>query len=205
MADERRTPSQGRSGAAGERGARRQPAGRPLADQILDVAVFAPIGLVDLAADQLAPLVAQGRDRVGRRLVAARMVGKMAVTMARRRAEQLLGPGAGPSSGAVVPVARSTSQGAEPHGAAPTAGRHRPERPGGGTTRDRGALPDVAGLAIPSYDSLAASQVVRRLDALGSEELEAVRRYEEATRGRRTILGRVAQLQGHQGGAGGRD
>ena len=39
-------------------------------------------------------------------------------------------------------------------------------------------------LAIPSYDSLAASQVVPRLDGLTSIELEAVRRYELAHRGR---------------------
>jgi hypothetical protein len=57
-------------------------------------------------------------------------------------------------------------------------------------------VPDVGGLAIPGYDSLAASQVVRRLDGLTGAELASVRAYEEATRGRRTILGRIAQLQG---------
>ncbi len=56
--------------------------------------------------------------------------------------------------------------------------------------------PAVASLAVPDYDSLAASQVIARLAALAPAELEAVRRYEDATRGRRTILGRIAQLQG---------
>jgi hypothetical protein len=51
-------------------------------------------------------------------------------------------------------------------------------------------------LAIPAYDSLAASQVVQRLEGLTEAELEAVRRYEVAHRGRKTILGKVAQLQG---------
>ena len=50
-------------------------------------------------------------------------------------------------------------------------------------------------LAIPSYDSLAASQVVPRLDGLSAIELEAVRRYEEAHRARRTVLGKIALLQ----------
>ena len=54
---------------------------------------------------------------------------------------------------------------------------------------------EAAGLAIPDYDSLAASQVVPRLAGLAADELEAVRRYEAAHRGRRTILARVAQLQ----------
>ncbi len=50
-------------------------------------------------------------------------------------------------------------------------------------------------LAIPDYDSLSASQVVPRLAGLTTEELEAVRLYEASHRARRTILGRVAQLQ----------
>jgi hypothetical protein len=37
--------------------------------------------------------------------------------------------------------------------------------------------------------------VVPRLDALRPRELEAVRAYEAAHRGRRTILNRIAQLQ----------
>lgn len=55
--------------------------------------------------------------------------------------------------------------------------------------------PDVAGLAITEYDSLSASQVVSRLQGLSTAELDAVRSYEAATRGRKTILNRVQQLQ----------
>jgi hypothetical protein len=52
-------------------------------------------------------------------------------------------------------------------------------------------------LAIPGYDALSASQVVQRLAGLADDELEAVRTYEAATRGRRTVLNRIAQLQAH--------
>ena len=62
--------------------------------------------------------------------------------------------------------------------------------PAGRTSDGRGAR-----LAIPGYDVLSASQVVQRLPGLSSEELEAVRAYEAASRGRKTILNRVAQLQ----------
>jgi hypothetical protein len=59
-----------------------------------------------------------------------------------------------------------------------------------------GAPSSPAGtLAIPAYDSLSASQVVPRLARLSPPELEAVRDYEAAHRGRKTILNRVAQLQ----------
>jgi hypothetical protein len=55
--------------------------------------------------------------------------------------------------------------------------------------------PLASTLAIPAYDSLSASQVVPRLSGLSPAELEAVRTYEAAHRGRKTILNRVAQLQ----------
>ena len=61
--------------------------------------------------------------------------------------------------------------------------------------------PEVASLAIPGYDTLAASQVVQRLGSLDPAELEAVRRYESGTRGRRTILHRIAQLSATDGHA----
>lgn len=53
----------------------------------------------------------------------------------------------------------------------------------------------AASLAIPDYDGLSASHVVNRLAGLSADELEAVRRYEAANRGRKTILSKVAQLQ----------
>jgi hypothetical protein len=49
--------------------------------------------------------------------------------------------------------------------------------------------------SIPDYDSLAASQVVPRLGGLTDSELETIRQYESAHRGRTTILTRIAQLQ----------
>ena len=54
--------------------------------------------------------------------------------------------------------------------------------------------PAAGELAIPDYDALSASQVVPRLAGLAADELDAVRRYEAANRGRKTILSRIAQL-----------
>ena len=48
--------------------------------------------------------------------------------------------------------------------------------------------------ALADYDTLSASQVVRRLESLGPDELHAVQRYEASTRNRRTILNRASQL-----------
>jgi hypothetical protein len=52
-----------------------------------------------------------------------------------------------------------------------------------------------ASLAIPDYDSLAASQVVARLAGLRPTELSAVQEYERTHRARKTILGKIAQLR----------
>ncbi len=58
--------------------------------------------------------------------------------------------------------------------------------------------PDAGGAAdelpIEEYESLAASQVVARLEGLDPDELRRVRRFEAAHRSRRTVLGKVDQL-----------
>ncbi len=57
-----------------------------------------------------------------------------------------------------------------------------------------GSSGDAPALAIPDYDALSASQVVDRLEGLSAGELEAIRSYEVANRGRATILGKIEQL-----------
>jgi hypothetical protein len=61
-------------------------------------------------------------------------------------------------------------------------------------TPDAPTPPEAPTLAIPEYDQLSASQVVERLDGLSPDELDAVRVYELAHRGRNTILGKITQL-----------
>ncbi len=74
--------------------------------------------------------------------------------------------------------------------------RRRPRAPPRGPERPEPdpAAAAVVGGALADYDTLSASQVVRRLESLGPEELDAVRRYEASTRNRRTILNRAGQL-----------
>lgn len=55
--------------------------------------------------------------------------------------------------------------------------------------------PRASELPIEGYESLAALHVVQRLGGLDPDELERVRRFETATRARRTILAKIAQLQ----------
>ena len=50
-------------------------------------------------------------------------------------------------------------------------------------------------LPIAGYDTLAASQIVARLDGLAAEQLAAVAAYEAAHRNRKTVLGKLDQLE----------
>lgn len=59
---------------------------------------------------------------------------------------------------------------------------------------ERRVRPSAGHLPIDEYESLAASQVVARLPTLTEAELEQVRSFEAAHRGRRTILGKIDQL-----------
>jgi hypothetical protein len=170
-------------------------------DQALDLAFFGPVGLVLTVRDALPGWVDKGRRVLGPQVQLARFIGEQAARYGQRMAtDALVGfgllPGAPPpQSGegaemhpeATVPSsngATSTTSGSDP-GMTPTAA-------------SKGAVGDVPGsaeLAIPGYDSLSASQVVQRLAGLSTNELEAVRSYEAAGRGRRTILTKVSQLQ----------
>jgi hypothetical protein len=107
-----------------------------------------------------------------------------------RGARSVASPGS-PTRAASQPTPGSRANGASvsvprtPSTAAPT--------PATTAVPDR-HIPTVDALGIPGFDSLSASQVVPRLDGLNRQELVAVRAYETATRGRRTILSRVDQL-----------
>jgi hypothetical protein len=66
---------------------------------------------------------------------------------------------------------------------------------GGATKRARRpAAASAADLPIEEYDGLSASQVVSRLSGLTTEELRAIRAYEDGSRGRRTVLLAIDRL-----------
>jgi hypothetical protein len=151
----------------------------------LDVCLVTPIGVAVSVVEEIPELIAEGRRRLELQLGNALFVGRFVVNQKQRelsaRLDALLGNGAQQK----VDDASGTSD------APPTPPG--PERP----APDPAAAAVVAG-ALADYDTLSASQVVRRLESLGPEELEAVRRYEASTRNRRTILNRAGQLLDEQ-------
>ena len=150
-----------------------------------DVCLVTPIGVAVSVVEEIPELLAEGRRRLELQLGNALFVGRFVVNQKQRelsaRLDALLGNGA-------QQKVEDVDGAAEPPPAPPG-----PERP----APDPAAAAIVDG-ALADYDTLSASQVVRRLESLGPEELDAVRRYEASTRNRRTILNRAGQLLDEQ-------
>jgi hypothetical protein len=166
-------------------------------EHVLDVVVYAPLGLIGTVQKRMPDLVAEGRRSAEQRIVLARFIGQMAVGIAGKevtRRLQSLRPAAQP--GAVIEASATETAGPDDAGDASsvTSDRSTDDAPAAQVTIP---VPTVDELPIPGYDSLAAAQVVGRLDALDPDELDRVAAYETAHRHRRTILAKVAQLRGH--------
>ncbi len=226
-------------------------------ETLLELGLYAPLGLALAARDSLPDLIARGRQQVTSQVALAKMMGQYAVKEGekdlRKRVEDVsqtlssLGilPAPNPTPGSAAPAPGTvptpppettgvaTDGPSSTNGSAPsTNGKASPAGSGssgpGATTATTSATtgaatsaaaadgtpeakakahakaqeqPDTpvvrsrADLAIPGYDTLSASQVVQRLAGLSPDELEAVRDYESGTRGRRTILSKIGQLQ----------
>jgi hypothetical protein len=199
-----------------------RPSDRPKSpvDQWFELFVYAPLGFA-LDARQLLPrFIDRGRSQV----VLARVVGRYAVRRGSDRAGGYLGqsqeqvsallqafgllpddhePPADPedldefeADVLVFESPSSPSTARTPAARTPVTETAHVEAPDA-EPEPEGAepAPAVEGLAIPDYDNLSASQVVPRLGGLNARELEEVRRYEAAQRGRKTILNKIAQLR----------
>jgi hypothetical protein len=165
-------------------------------ERAFDLFVYAPIGILFEGSSLLPELVAKGKSQVA----LARMMGQFAVGEAQKRANGAASKLQDQAAGVIdflgdsVVGAPAEEPAAEPPrvaAAAPVA-----EPPSAGGEAPAGPPVDVSTLAIPDYDGLSASQVVNRLAGLSRTELEHVQRYEAGHRGRKTILSKVAQLQG---------
>ena len=160
---------------------------RPLVDEILDYAVYAPVGLALTALEDLPKIVGRGKGALANQIGVARFAGKLAIGQLRRTIDDALRPSR--------PVVTDAEGHDGPPFEAATSDTANARRAGGDDTEAESASLSADDLAIPGYDTLAASQIVSRLDALDAAELAAVRSYEELRRGRRTILARINQLE----------
>ena len=168
-------------------------------DEALDLFVYAPVGLALTAAEELPRIVERGREVLGSRVDLARVLGRVAINQGRVELSRIAAQWNDLNnifrSGVVnPPPATRRDEGPAPlHDAAPE-----PRPVGETSTASRPAKRAPAApatLGISGYESLSASQVVARLDGLTTAQREAVKEYESTTRRRRTILGRISQIE----------
>ena len=142
-----------------------------IADQVLDLVLYVPIGLALEARELIPKLADRGRGQVALTRLAGKVAADRGQAEARKLFDQLVG-----LIGTVV-----ADSGPEP------------------TITDDPRLRvvgDDRGLPIEHYDTLSAPQLLPHLEPLSADELEQVLDYEEAHRSRATVINRIRQLQG---------
>ncbi len=189
----------------------------PVGERILDLALYGPVGFALSVVEAVPVLVRKGRAKLAPQVGMARTVGEFAVHQGYR---QFVGFAISRGAFPFAPAAANHTYGAYTarRGRTDGNGGHDgddghigPVQPALTETVDDEAdrahpvalyqpsqppqnEPRADDLAITSYDSLSASQVVQRLAGLSREEVAAVAAYEAATRRRKTVLARAQQL-----------
>lgn len=198
-------------------------------ERLLDLFVFAPVGMALTLVEELPSLVEKGRNRIEGRSATARVVGQFAVQIGSRevsrRVRQVLEaeepkPVRSPRPAAPVRAADKSGLPSPAHGHGHGTLSHAPRADVDradvdradvdraevdtaevdtaevdiDTSRSSNGQARVGDLAIPAYDTLSASQVVKLLAGLSHDELIEVESHERSNRHRATILNRVEQL-----------
>jgi len=142
-----------------------------LTDQVLDLLVYAPIGLALEARELIPKLADRGRGQVALTRLAGRVAGQRGQGEARKVVDQ------------VVEVVETVLSGEAGDPAV--------------TDEELLDLTEVGdALPIDDYDDLSAPQLLPFLSPLSGDELDTVLRYEQAHRSRATVINRIRQLQG---------
>ncbi|MEI8238952.1 MAG: hypothetical protein WCI22_05985 [Actinomycetota bacterium] len=142
---------------------------RPLLEQVLDVVLYAPVGLAAQLRTDLPRIVDEGRSQLESRVKVAHWVGEMSVQFGRRTIEQKFAERRRPAEPDHQPVGETVH--------AATVKTHVHQHP-----------------PFDGYDQLAATQIVQLLGRLPHGELRLVREYEADHRNRRTVLAKIEQL-----------
>lgn len=173
---------------------------RPAAERLLELAVFAPIGLALTLHDRLPPELRRRRQALENRVQLARMIGQFAVQQGRAEiARQAAKRATSPSPITEAPdIGASSERPTSAESDTPSEVHDAGNRATTGTGVVDTDVPAPDELPIAGYESLAAMHVVQRLGGLHAEELETVRRFEVAHRGRRTVLAKIEQIQAIQ-------
>jgi hypothetical protein len=141
---------------------------RPLIERVLDVVVYAPIGLLGQLQQEVPKFAAEGRQKFENRVQVARFIGEMSVTFGRKELAKRISERQAATTAAVSVEAASSGQ-----------VRHNADAPA----------------PFDGYDTMAAAHIVQQMRSMTPAELDAVAEYERQHRNRRTVLAKVDQLR----------
>ena len=151
-------------------------------EALLDLLVYAPLGLVTQLDELLPGLIERGRSQA----VMARTIGEFAV----RSGSQKVHDRAGEAPKQLEQLLRTALEAVMVRLDGP--GETAASTPDSGAPAQADPGPEV--LPIEGYDDLRAADIVPLLGTLSKRELGVVMAYESANRQRRTILNRIRQL-----------
>jgi hypothetical protein len=210
MADENSASDQSEAGSGSP-----TPESKNPIDQLMELLVYAPVGLIYEYEDVLPQLVKRGRSQVQ----LAKVLGQMASQQGQQKAKQGQARVAKEGSSvdemvsdaigqAALILAKAVTEfgqvvGLAPVSTEPTADSEAappPRAPKPLTSPQKRAgtaqrAPKAPTVPIAGYDSLKAREIVPMLDDLTAAQRKRVRAYELATRGRKTILGKLDKLE----------
>jgi hypothetical protein len=150
------------------------------ADQLVDLLVYAPVGIALEAVDNLPKFIARGKSQVTLGRFVARAAAKKGTSTIESLGERVVHE-AGQVIVDIFGIDLSRDSVPEDEPIVPA----------------RSAEPvQESLLPIPEYDSQAAAQIVKLLGQLTSEERDVIDAHERTGRNRVTILRKIEQLRG---------
>jgi hypothetical protein len=153
-------------------------------EQLLDLILYAPIGLVAKGIDAVPELAQRGRVNAAN----ARVIGQFALGATNAKARSAISDAEQHIAAFLAIIADSAS----PKRAATSEKAEGSTTAGQSTTDASDAVEDI----ISGYDAMTAAQVLPLLTTLDQTQRDRVEHYERSHRARKTILHRLRQLQG---------
>ena len=156
-------------------------------EQLLDLILYAPIGLVAKGIDSFPDLAKRGRTNATN----ARVIGQFALGATNAKARSAISDAEKHIAAFLAIVADSASpkRASSPETAEATSA---PPSEAERTIVDESSVDDI----VSGYDTLTAAQILPFLTALDQSQRDRVESYERSHRARKTVLNRLRQLQG---------
>ncbi len=179
------------------------PSAEALLAKALELGVFAPVGVLEAVRSELPRFAERGRQTVEQRVLVGRFIATLVAQQARQRIGATFGSATGGTDAdsersdvtATATTASTAASETPAKAGAKSSAKPSAKRVAKTSSRAKASTGAASRLAIDHYESLSATQVIPLLADLAAEELEAIERFEQEHRNRRTVLGRIAQLR----------